>query len=144
MNTYSGCKLAEFPQGQKSSRLALLFRRRSPEPDHVYHVVRQRHVLLCLAAVDDAAHGNIPPEQRMCANSTEWQPDELLHRVAVGETKHKGDCPVCMACEDALGAHWTDMRKDKTHADLAEAVALKALNPAAIIVSILTIVENLI
>jgi hypothetical protein len=112
-HSYSGCKLQEEKEDGSPNLLFRFFRRITQSlpqgepsaeigPDLLhFHVVTQREIIQCSAAVDLLTQGHLPPDERQCPNPTPLPPGDDAP-ATVGETEHRGDCTVCQAAERAI------------------------------------------
>lgn len=112
-HSYSGCKLRDENEDGSPNLVAKFFRRITqslpqgepsaetrPDLKHL-HVVTQREIIQCSAAVDLQTQNHLPPDERKCPNPTPLPPGDDAPAI-VGETEHRGDCTVCQAAERAI------------------------------------------
>jgi hypothetical protein len=63
-----------------------------------YHVVNQRTIVQCSAAVKRPEQSHLHAKDRQCQD---LEPLEEEVPLTVGESAHRGECPVCTAIERA-------------------------------------------
>ena len=110
-HTYELCKLQHDNPDGSLNHLAGFFGRitnalnRAPGEDAVpvanrrdLHVVKEKTIVQCMAVRKDQNQQDKPADKRRCANPIALSADP----VALGETEHRGICPVCQAAEEAI------------------------------------------
>jgi hypothetical protein len=110
-HTYELCKLQDENQDGSPNPLAGFFGRitsalsNTPGEDVApmanrrdLHVVKEKTIIQCIAVRKDQNQQHKPADERRCANPTALNASP----VTLGETEHRGVCPVCQAAEEVI------------------------------------------
>lgn len=108
IHTYSLCKLLEEDEDGSPNILAELLRRISSaraqdgKPGSGPHVVKVKQIIQCSHALDLESQQVKEPNQRQCPDPIPVTSEDGTVVEKIGETEHRGICPVCQAAEQAI------------------------------------------